>query len=114
MGAGMSRILALSLSIASSPGGMVMVDEIENGLHYTVMEKVWQAIAAFASSLRCADFCHHPQPTPAFSRPAGPLRRTRREPLQLYSLGIRKGKMSAVKYDRERLEFAFEVGLGVI
>ena len=113
MGAGMSRTLSLSLAIASAPGGMVLVDEIENGLHYTVMEKVWQAIAAFARRYDVQIFAtthsHHciQSACRAFAGDAEEL-------LQLYSLGYRKGKISAARYDRERLEFAFEVGLGVI
>lgn len=113
MGEGMSRILALSLSIASSPGGMVMVDEIENGLHYTVMEKVWQAIAAFAHHYNVQIFAtthsHH-----CIQSACRAFEGDEEDPLQLYSLGVRKGKISAVRNDRERLEFAFEVGLGVI
>lgn len=113
MGQGMSRILSLALAIASSPGGMLLVDEIENGLHYTVMEKVWQAIAAFARSYDVQIFAtthsHHciQSACRAFEGDEDAL-------LQLYSLGVRKGKISAARYDRARLEFAFEVGLGVI
>ena len=50
MGDGISRVLNISLAIAGQPGGMVLVDEIENGIHYSVMEKVWRAIGAFARS----------------------------------------------------------------
>ena len=113
MGAGMSRILALALSIASSPGGMVMVDEIENGLHYTVMEKVWQAIAAFARHYDVQIFAtthsHH-----CIKSACRAFEGDEEEPLQLYSLGVRKGKIATARYDRERLVTAFEFGFGVI
>ncbi len=113
MGAGMSRTLSLSLAIASAPGGIVLVDEIENGLHYTVLEKVWQAIAAFARRYDVQIFAtthsHH-----CIQSACRAFEGDEDELLQLYSLGYRKGKISAARYDRERLEFAFEVGLGVI
>ena len=113
MGAGMSRILTVALAIAGVPGGMVMVDEIENGLHYTVMEKVWQAVAAFARhydvQLFATTHSHH-----CIQSACRAFAADEEEPLQLYSLAVRKGKISAARYDRERLEFAFEVGLGVI
>ncbi len=48
MGEGMRRLLSISLAIANSPGGVVLIDEIENGLHYSVLVKVWQAIAKAA------------------------------------------------------------------
>lgn len=113
LGEGMSRILTVALSIATVPGGMVLVDEIENGLHYTVMEKVWQAIAAFARHYDVQIFAtthsHH-----CIQSACRAFAADEEEPLQLYSLGVRKGKMSAVKYDRERLLTAFDFGFGVI
>ncbi len=44
MGEGMGRLLSIILSIMNFQGGTVLIDEIENGIHYSVMEKVWQSI----------------------------------------------------------------------
>jgi hypothetical protein len=44
MGEGMGRAAGLVLAIASNGGGIVIIDEIENGLHYSVMSDVWKAI----------------------------------------------------------------------
>ena len=44
MGEGMTRIARLILAISVAPGGIVLVDEIENGLHHTALEKVWRAV----------------------------------------------------------------------
>jgi AAA15 family ATPase/GTPase len=41
MGDGMSRVLQLMLSASQAQDGMLLIDEIENGLHYSVQEKVW-------------------------------------------------------------------------
>ena len=48
MGDGMSRLLGIALSISQAQDGILLVDEIENGLYHTVMRKVWQAIANLA------------------------------------------------------------------
>jgi hypothetical protein len=48
MGEGMVRLLSLLLVIASTPGGVICIDEIENGFHYSVLPKVWAAIASAA------------------------------------------------------------------
>lgn len=48
MGEGMIRIAQLVLAIADLPDGLVLVDEIENGLHHSVLPKVWKAIDAAA------------------------------------------------------------------
>ena len=45
MGEGMTRIARILLAISTAAGGVVMVDEIENGIHYSVLHKVWSAIA---------------------------------------------------------------------
>lgn len=44
MGEGMTRIARLVLAISAAPDGVVLVDEIENGFHHTVLEKVWRAV----------------------------------------------------------------------
>ena len=44
MGEGMGRLLSIILSIMNFQGGIVLIDEIENGIHYSVMEKFWQSI----------------------------------------------------------------------
>lgn len=48
MGEGMTRIARILLAISTAAGGVVMVDEVENGIHYSVLQKVWSAIAAAA------------------------------------------------------------------
>ena len=49
LGDGMTRLLSLALVIGASPeGALMLVDEIENGLHHSVMQSVWSGIAQFA------------------------------------------------------------------
>jgi AAA15 family ATPase/GTPase len=48
MGDGLGRLLGISLAIVEAKNGVLLVDEIENGLHYSVMENVWRAIADLA------------------------------------------------------------------
>ncbi len=76
MGDGMSRIFSIALAIASAPGGIVLVDEIENGIHHSVMEKVWKAIGAFATNITC-NCLPLPTATSALGQRTAPLRRTR-------------------------------------
>jgi AAA15 family ATPase/GTPase len=48
MGDGMSRLASLILAIGNAQNGVVLVDEIENGFHHTMMQKVWAAIGKAA------------------------------------------------------------------
>ena len=48
-GEGMRRLLALSLSLVGSAGGFLLVDEIDTGLHWSVMENLWKLIVETAT-----------------------------------------------------------------
>lgn len=48
MGEGVGRLMTILLAIVSCTGGVVLVDEIETGLHYSAMTGVWSALARAA------------------------------------------------------------------
>ena len=51
LGDGMLRILQIVLKIFSAKGGFFLIDEFENGLHYTVQEKIWELLFDMAEKL---------------------------------------------------------------
>lgn len=53
MGDGVSRLLSIILAIATSNNGIVFIDEFENGIHYSVMPKIWEAVAKAAREFNC-------------------------------------------------------------
>ena len=70
MGEGMTRIARLVLAISSVPGGVVLADEIENGLHHSILSDVWRVvehaaqqfdvqIVATTHSFECVEAAHH-------------------------------------------------------
>ncbi len=42
MGEGVKRLLTLALAFLHARGTVILIDEIENGLHYSVLGEVWQ------------------------------------------------------------------------
>ena len=44
LGEGMNRLVSLTLAIAEAENGVALIDEIENGFHYTVLPKVWEVV----------------------------------------------------------------------
>jgi hypothetical protein len=44
MGEGLGRLLTLLLAITESKDGVVMIDEIDTGFHYSILSAVWSAI----------------------------------------------------------------------
>lgn len=47
-GEGMKRLLALALALAQAKGGILLIDEIDTGLHYSVLDSMWLLIAEAA------------------------------------------------------------------
>ena len=48
LGEGMRRLLALSLSLARTKNGILLIDEIDTGLHYSIMGDMWLLVAQTA------------------------------------------------------------------
>ena len=51
MGDGMWRMLAMAIAITQCKGGVLLVDEIDTGLHYSVMSQMWSLIHNAAKEL---------------------------------------------------------------
>ena len=44
MGEGLTRVARLILAVAEARDSLVLVDEFENGIHYSLLEHVWSAV----------------------------------------------------------------------
>jgi AAA15 family ATPase/GTPase len=51
MGEGVSRILQIFLSALKAKNGFLLIDEFENGLHYSIQEEVWKKLFTLAKEL---------------------------------------------------------------
>lgn len=112
MGGGMVRLANLAMNIGNAPNGVVLVDEIENGFHHSVMPKIWKAIAVAAResntqifatthSYECIEAAHN-----AFTLDGT-------YDFRLHRLGRLDGKIRAVTYDQETINAALEAELEV-
>ncbi len=57
MGDGLTKLFHIALAVASAPRGILLVDEFENGLHWSVQEKLWIALARAARDFNLQVFC---------------------------------------------------------
>lgn len=51
MGDGITRLFHITLSLVNARNGVLLVDEFENGLHWSVQEKVWETVFQLAKRL---------------------------------------------------------------
>ncbi|MBQ9539103.1 MAG: ATP-binding protein [Treponema sp.] len=45
MGDGLNRLLEMIVTIIANPGSIILVDEMENGFHYTLHKDLWRVIS---------------------------------------------------------------------
>ena len=55
-GDGMRRLLAMRLSFIGAADGVLLIDEIDTGLHWTIMEDVWRFVVEVARRLNVQIF----------------------------------------------------------
>lgn len=112
MGEGMGRLLSILLTIANTPGGVILVDEIENGLHHSTLTDMWAAVAdaarragaqvfATTHSWECIQAAHQ-----AFAA-SGTY------DFRLHRLDRVNDDIQTVAYDRETLATSAELNLEV-
>lgn len=52
-GDGIIKLMGIALRILAEPGSVLLIDEIENGLHYSVLEELWSSITEAAKTNGC-------------------------------------------------------------
>lgn len=55
-GDGMFRLFVLAVTLVNAPQGLLLVDEIENGLHYSALPDMWRLLFAVAARLNVQVF----------------------------------------------------------
>lgn len=113
LGDGVYRLLSYCLAITDAGGGGVtLIDEIENGLHYSVITNIWKEIAILAReydvqvfatthSWECIKAAHK-----AFAN-------TDKYDFRLHRLDRVNGIIESETYDQDSLKVALEQGLEV-
>ena len=50
-GDGLNRLFGIALSLVNAEGGLLLIDEFENGMHHSIQTDVWRAIFTLAKRL---------------------------------------------------------------
>jgi ABC-type cobalamin/Fe3+-siderophores transport system ATPase subunit len=105
LGEGMNRLFGIALALVNAKDGILLVDEIESGLHYSAQLDVWRLIFETAHRLNVQVFAttHSSDCIKAFQQAAD---ENKEEDGILIRLENRKGKIVATEFDERRLGIA--------
>ncbi len=112
LGEGINRMFGLALALVSSGGGLLMVDEIETGLHYSVQTDMWRLVFKTAKRLNIQVFAttHSSDCIRSFEEAAHEDQETEGVLIRLEN---KKGNVVAVPFDERKLEIATREGIEV-
>lgn len=104
LGDGVSRMLGIAIALVNAQGGLLLIDEFENGLHYSIQEQVWDFVFDACERMNVQAFLttHSGDCIRAFARAA--VRSTADG--ALIRLERKSGKIKAVQVDEEILKIA--------
>jgi hypothetical protein len=109
---GLGRLLTILAAIGNAPGGTVLIDEVENGLHHSALVEIWKAIGVAAGRSRTQVFAttHSGECIEAAHRA---FAAKRDYDFRLHRLDRIGNKIEVTTYDKESLESALKSQLEV-
>lgn len=104
LGEGMNRLLGIALALANAKNGMLLIDEVDSGLHYTVQPDLWRLIFQTARRLNVQVFAttHSWDCIEGFQKAA----QVSEEDGMLIRLENRQGEIIPILFDEHRLSIA--------
>ena len=113
MGGGILRLVNYAIRIANSADGVVLIDEIDNGLHYSILPQIWRFIGDLAKEFNTQVFATtHSRDCVRAAHQA--FLASGDYDFSLYRLQrVTEYDVEAVKYDQETLDIALDAGLEV-
>ncbi len=108
MGDGMHRILTIAIALANSENRVLLIDEIDTGLHYRVLTDMWRVVMETAVRLNIQVFAttHSYDCMRSFAEALSLMEDD--SVGALFRLQQRGEKIEAARYEAERITFAIE------
>lgn len=114
MGDGINRILTIILALVNSDGGYLLIDEFENGLHYSIQDKIWEIIFTLSQKLNIQVFIttHSDDCIKSFTRVLNRFNKNENCG-KLIRLEIENEFISHIDYDYKELKIAYDNNIEV-
>ncbi|MDY3556927.1 AAA family ATPase [Gemmata sp. JC717] len=112
MGDGIWRLLGLALALAKTEGGILLIDEIDTGLHYSVMENMWRLVNQTAKRHRIQVFATT-HSRDCYESLATVCRDTVSKNSEVTIQRVERGKAKATSYSEKEIVAAAERGMEV-
>lgn len=114
MGDGVQRILLIALGLANAQSKVLLIDEIEMGLHHTVLEKLWKIIFKYSKLWNIQVFVTtHSQDAIRTFYYVSSEKEYENESAFIRIQKGRTGKSEAIIFDKERLENSIKMELEI-
>ncbi|CAN5213773.1 AAA family ATPase [soil metagenome] len=112
MGDGINRILTIILAMVNCENGYLLIDEFENGLHYSVQEKLWEVIFYLAERLDIQVFAttHSLDCVEAFSTVLNDGKQDKKAAVMI-RLENYEGNIEATVYDADEIQATTRVNV---
>ena len=112
LGDGIRRMLSIILGIAEVNDGVILIDEIDNGLHFTAMSSLWKAVLKASKDFNVQVFATtHNFETIQYLKLVleNPDLEPQRSNVRSYTLRkLEDGSIKSYQYDFEQLGFAID------
>jgi AAA15 family ATPase/GTPase len=107
LGEGVNRFLAILCAIWANKDGFLLIDEIENGIHYTNYKKLWEIIFEASISANCQLFVttHSKECIQAFNDVQFENEKCNAQYLEFYK-NLKTGLIDASGIDKEQLRYS--------
>ena len=105
LGEGMNRMLGIALALVNAKDGMLLIDEVDTGLHYSVLPNLWKLIFEVAHRLNVQVFAtsHSKDCVEAFQQAAD---NNKDEDGILIRLEVQDGEVVPIIFDERKLNIA--------
>ena len=110
LGDGVGRLLSMALAFHDSRNGMILIDEVENGLHHSALKGVWENLNRLSRKFNVQVFATtHSYECMVAARDA--FNASEQDDLHIHRLDRRKEGIKATTYPFEALDFNFTYGV---